>query len=261
MRRKKNPSGNLKFATLFSLLVAGLIVLSLTLKLFLLVGASKFNGVNSLTVLVSEENQEQIINFSPVNQSLYILRLENFKDNPSSKYEIPIDATFQSPNEITSKEFSQVLAKKILDFKDQKSLTFMDFLRLFLFTNTVREPNISHGQISQTSTPEEISKITSSYFIDPSIIEEKKSIEVVNATEIPGLGNRLGNLINNMGGNVILVTTGDIQNESEIDYVDKSYTAKRLSALLNFKLKKTEKKSIPDIIIVIGKDKAGKDKF
>lgn len=261
MRKKKNPSGNLKFATLFTILVAGLIILSLILKFFLLVGASKFDAVNSLTVLVRERGGEQVINFSPKSQSISILTLDNAFYNPSKKFEIPIDSSFKSGNKATPKNLSTTLAKKILDFKDQKEITFMDFLRLFLYSNTVREPNITEGSISSETSLEEVSRITSSFFVDPKILEEKESIEVVNATGIFGLGNKLGNLINNMGGNVILVTTGENEAQSRVEYARKSYTAKRLSNLLDIKLVETKKKSIPDIIIVIGKDKNSSDKF
>lgn len=251
MRKKKFSSHNLKFATLFSLLVAGLILFSLILRLFFIVGASRFDGGNSLTIL-SDAKVKQVINFSPREKSISILTIETFK-NPK-EYEIPVEAKFRSEDVISSENISGVLSKKIFDFKDQKEINFMDFLRLFFYSNTVKDLNINENTISSDSSLQEVNKITSSFFIDPVILEEKLNIEVINATQTFGLGNRLGNLINNMGGNVILVTTGDLERQSRIEYVRDSYTIKRLSRLLKFKLVETKKKSIPDVIIVIGED-------
>lgn len=258
MRRKKAPSGNLKFATLFSLLVVGLIFLSLMLRLFLVVGASKFDGANSITVHVKQKEDSQVINFSPKNSSIFLLNLD---DQISPKnFQIPTEASF-AVEKVTGENLTSILAKKVFDFKDQKELNFMDFLRLFLYSNTVKEIDIREESISKKTDLTAANRIITSFFVDPAFLEEKQNIEIINATGVSGLGNRIGNVVGNMGGNVILVTTGDGEEESRVEYVTKTYTAKKLARILNFKLMETKKKGVPDVIIVIGKDSLSKLKF
>lgn len=258
MSKKKSPSGNVKFATLFSLLVVGLIALSLILRLFLIVGASRFDGSSSIVIRSVQEGKSQLINFTPKNSTISILSLED-NITPVS-HQLPVDASFKSES-VTKDNLSEILSKKILDFNDQKDLTFMDFLRLFFYANTVKAININEDFLDKDKDSAVVNKIVTSLFSDPTIVEEKKNIEVINSTETPGLGNRLGNLINNMGGNVILVTSGDLEKKSRIEYLHSSYTAKRLSKLLNFPLIDTKKKGVPDVIIIIGEDALSNLKF
>lgn len=261
MRKKKITSNNLGVAAIFSFIVLGLIFFSFVLRILLILGESKFDGVNSFTVLVNEEKTQQIINFSPKNSSISILSAVSYNGNEVKSLEIPIDGSFSSQELIKGNNLSSVLSKNILNSKMQKDLNFMDFFRLFLFTNTVKSISIDEEEISKETSAQTLLSLTSSLFVDPVILDEKQSIEIINATDIYGLGNRLANLVTNIGGNVILVTTGDLQNNSEVQYINSTYTAKKLSQILNFKFVKINKKSIPDIIIIIGKDSVSSLKF
>lgn len=254
MRRKKSSSGNLKFASLFTVLVIGLVLLSLLLRIFIIVGKSKFDGENSIIVLAKSPFSKEAINFSPKNSSISIL---NFKNDPSDIrkiYEVPIDGEFISKEEINSRNISSILFSQILNFGNQNNLNFMDFLRLSLFTNTVKSSIIDEEEITNSSDLSSVAKLTSSLFIDPQIVSEKLNIEIINSTNMTGLGNRVANMISNLGGNVILVTTGNSEDSSRIEYASSSYTSKRLAKLLNFKEVKTNKKGIPDITVIIGND-------
>lgn len=261
MRKKKITNSNLGIAVGFSFIVLGLISLSFILRILLILGESKFDGVNSFTVLVVEDKMQQIINFSPKNSSISILNVVGFNGNEVKSLEIPIDGSFSSQELIKGNNLSSILSKNILNFKIQRDLNFMDFLRLFLFTNTTKSTLIDEERISKETSAQNLTSLTSSLFVDPGILDEKQNIEIINATDVYGLGNKLANLITNIGGNVILVTTGDLQNSSEVQYVNDTYTAKRLSQILKFKLVKTKKKSIPDIIIILGKDSISSLKF
>lgn len=261
MRKKKSTSSNLGVAVGFSIIVLGLIFFSFILRMLLLLGESKFDGVNSFTVLINEDKIQQIINFSPKNSSISILSIVDYKENYAKSLEIPVDGTFSSEEKVKGDNLSSVLSENILNFKMQKDLNFMDFLRLTLFTNTVKSTSINEKTISRQTSPQTLALLTSSLFVDPGILDEKQNIEIINATDVYGLGNKLANLVTNIGGNVILVTTGDLEENSEIQYVNDTYTAKRLSQILNFKLVKTKKKSIPDVIIIIGKDSVSSLKF
>ncbi|HKC14939.1 MAG TPA: LytR C-terminal domain-containing protein [Patescibacteria group bacterium] len=262
MRKKKIKKGNLGIAAGFSFIVVGLIFFSFFLRILLLLGESKFDGVNSFTAVAKEQNLRQVINFSPKSQSISILNLKDYDNqNLAKSLEIPIDGGFSSFEPLTAKNLSTQLSKNIFNLQNQKELNFLDFLRLFLFTNTVKLSSINEETISKKTNNQNLLSITSSFFADPAILEEKQNIEIINATETPGLGNRLANLLTNMGGNVILVTTEDLQDKSQVQYVKKTYTAQRIARVLGFKLSETKKKSIPDVIIIIGSDSLNSLKF
>lgn len=261
MRQKKITSSNLGVAVGFSFIVLGLIFFSFILRMLLLLGESKFDGVNSFTVLINEDKIQQIINFSPKNSSISILSIVDYKENYAKSLEIPVDGTFSSEERVSGNNLSAILSRNILNFKMQKDLNFMDFLRLTLFTNTVKSTSINEKKISRQTSPQTLTLLTSSLFVDPEILDEKQNIEIINATDVYGLGNKLANLVTNIGGNVILVTTGDLEESSEIQYVNETYTVKRLSQILNFKLVRAKKKFLPDVIIIIGKDSVSSLKF
>lgn len=260
MRKKKTTQSNIGIAAGFSFIVLGLIFLSLFLRILLLIGNSKFDGTNSLTIHVLGQD-DQVVNFSPKSMSFSILTIKSHESNVGAFLEVPIDGSFYSAVEVNHSNISSVLAKNIFNFKNQTELSFMDFLRLFLFTNTVKPTSITEGSVSRQSNAQDYAAITSSLFTDPIILEEKQNIEIINSTDVSGLGNRLANLITNIGGNVILVTTGDLQKESQVQYAKKTYTAERLSRALGYKLVETTKKSIPDVIIIIGTDSLKNIKF
>jgi len=255
MRKKKTTQRNLGIAAGFSFIVLGLIFFSLILRVLILLGESKFDGMNSFTVVINQKKEGQIINFSPKDESISILNVKDREgQNLGVSLEIPIDGSFSVGEKVNGKNLSSALSGNIFNFRDQKELNFMDFLRLSLFTNTVKQNAVNEETISKESDIQELLRIISSFFVDPVILEEKQSIEVINTTDVPGLGNRLAVLITNMGGNVILVSTGDRAEKSEVLYIKKTYTAERLAKVLRFKLTETKKKSIPDVIIIIGKD-------
>lgn len=261
MKRKKQQPSNLGLAVLFCFLVFGLILISLIFKTLILFEKSKFNGSNTISILFNEKNNEQIVYFSPQTPSISILTLKGYDQNVGRALEIPIDGRAYSEKSLNGNNLSSQLLSSVFNFKNQKDINIVDYLKLYFFTKSTNKNLITEKNFSSDSNPRDISSLISTVFVDPMLSGEKQNIEVINATDVYGLGNRLANLISNMGGNVILVTTQDPADKSQIEYVKKSYTAKRLNQLLGFDLVRTEKKSIPDVIITIGKDSLSNLKF
>lgn len=242
-------SGNLHFAVFFVVLVGGIILLSLILRIFFLLKESKFDGSSHFALQLNEQRERvQYISFSPQDSHIGIL---TFKNAPFSS-EIPIDAKTSSTLEIESKNLKPSLLKMMFDFRNQKEVNFVDLFRLFIFSQTIKENTISQILISQYSDKAKVDSIISAFFVDPRIQDEKLNIEVINATEVYGLGNKLANLISNTGANVVLVSTGDLKKVSLIEYSEPSYTVDKLSKILKFKKIKVSKKSLADITLIIG---------
>lgn len=255
MRKKKQKNSSLNIAVGFSLLVLGLILLSLFFKSILLVEQSRFDGSNSFSILFSEKSKNQVVYFSPQSPLISILDINGYDQNSIGKtFEIPIDGKVTLDEEVTTENLSTILFKRVLDFKNQTNINSIDFLKLYLFAKTTNDSVINEKIISKDINPQQLNSITSSLFIDPVLSGEKQNIEIINASDVYGLGNRLANLITNIGGNVILVTTQNVTEKSQIQYVKNSYTVKRLNEILGYDVAEVEKKSIPDVIIIIGKD-------
>lgn len=260
MSNRKKAKGNLNFAYAFFLFVAGLIVLSLFFRGIIFIKDSKFDGASHFTLEAYNvvTKKIQLISFSPRNSTIGILTLEGL--DPKT-LDIPVDATINFKNTFNRGNLSASLFKTISDFKDEKQINFIDSLRLFIFAKTVKDTSISEKSLDSQTDTVDVNSIISSLFIDSQISDEKLNIQVINSTNVFGLGNRLANYISNMGGNVILVSTGDEKKESEIEFVKDSYTVQKLSSILGFKTVRTQKKSLPDIIIIIGDDSLKNLKF
>ncbi len=256
MSRKKDSS-NLRFAAVFFVLVLGTILISLIFRATFILRESKFDGTSNFSLQI-KSNKNQIISFSPKSSTIGILNLENIS---ASSLEIPIDASIYSDLSLSKENVDRSLFRMIFDFKNQKELNSVGIFRLFIFTKTIKDSAINEKEINEKTDKLKTDSIISTMFVDPQILDDKQSIEVVNSTNTYGLGNRLANLISNMGGNVILVSTGDEKKESEIQYSKYSYTVEKLSSVLKFKKVKMKKNSLADVIIILGQDNAKTTQF
>lgn len=245
-KNKKAQPRNLKMAGWFSLAVVTLIILSGILKFIILIEESRFDG-SHFTLEITNKNE--FISFSPKDSSINVLRVAD-GSNIAKKWEIPVDVKINSREEFTKENLSRNLL--LLSFKRQ--INFLDSIKLFIFSISVKDNSFNEKSISSSDDKTKVQSVLTSSFSDPTILEERQSIEIINSADIPGLGNRLANYITNMGGNVILVTTGDIKDKSEIKYLNKTYTLKKISEILSFESSKEDKKGLGDIVITIGKD-------
>ena len=98
---------------------------------------------------------------------------------------------------------------------------------------------------------------------DAFIEKDKQTIQIINATNVSGLGNRLAKLVTNMGGDVIIVATeNNLRKKSTISYIDKkTYTVERLQKVLGYEAVKDANNAVSDITIIIGEDKVNSAPF
>lgn len=263
MRRRKKNSGknNLKTAFVFFILVFALIVLSSLFKLAALIKNSRFDAEHSFNVVVYSKTL-RVISFSPENQSIAVLRLlTNARPVEIGKtLKIPIDGTIEvlAQNDLS---VETMLRNTLFNYKNADTkLTVIDILRLWLFARDVPEQAVVAKEFSlleENNLKEEvIDRISSKLFLDTTLSQEKVSIQIINGTGVLGLGTRLARLIQNIGGNVIAVSTADVNfGKSEILYANKNtYTLQRLSSVLGFKTAPIIKAEVSDLVIRIGRD-------
>jgi len=267
--KRKIPNSRLnstKIALIFFAFVFIFIFVSLIFKAVFIISKSRFDSENRFTISVTNDKDLEIISFAPKSQSISVLKIEGYTKslNVNSFLKIPIDGEVKSSLKIKDFKVSDLMAKFILNYRNLKTnLTIVDILRLFIFSKTLPINYIYDKTISISIDASTLDKIVPSLFSDEIIEKENTSIKIVNGTDVVGLGNRLGRLISNIGGNVIMIASSDTaQNLSTISYFGKkTYTVEKINKILGFKLTKLDKKAIADIVIVIGKDSLGSHNF
>lgn len=271
-RKKKLSQPNLKPVVIFSLFVFSLLALSVLIKFTSLVLKGKFDGQHRFTISINNE-KNNLISFAPDSHTIAVLQVLGDPNLSTQQLrrvlEIPIDGfVFTQQLSVSDKEdVEKVLRSMVLNYKDLNTdLTIIDMARLWFYTKTLPVHDITIKQFllpkDALSSEKEsfVDRISSQLFTDNTIVQEKVSIQVINGTNVAGLGNRLARLITNMGGNVVAVTTAEKEVEtSQISYFgSETYTLKRLSKILGYKQNKLQKQLISDIIITVGKDSLAK---
>ena len=258
MSRTKNGS-NLKLAGLFIVIVLGLILISGLFKLLLIVKESKFDGSHNFIVSFVGKNRTQVVSFSPQNRTISILDVESKYNNGLAKIlEVPIDGIINLQDS-DKNNISSTLLKSAFSFgASLKKITILDSFRLFLFYKTVQQNNIYERQLSSDLNDAQTATVTTLSMTDTSVYQENQAIQVINASDVPGIGSRLAALIINIGGNVVLVSTLDktVQNSKIVYFGKESYTVKKMSSYLGISPENSAQRGVADVIITIGTDKA-----
>lgn len=268
MRKKieKSSANNTKIAFFFVVFILGVFFVSFLLKAIFILNKSKFDGRNHFVINISNNKDVEFLSLSPKNHTLAILKLKgDFKNMDFKKYlAIPADSFLYSETLDLNKDSTYIFGNILLNYGRAKTdLTIVDVFRIFLYARGILASDIYQKDVSTSLSSLEVDKIVLRYAKDDRIDEENKSIEIVNGTDVVGLGNRLARLITNMGGEVVLVSTSDkLQKDSLVLYTGKkTYTVQKLGDILNFKTSATEGNSIADIKIIIGEDIISKISF
>jgi hypothetical protein len=263
MSKTKN-GGNLKLAGLFIVIVLGLIIISGFFKLLLIVKESKFDGSHNFIVSFIGKDKAQIISFSPQSRTISILDTESKDNNDLEKnLEIPIDGTVAFQVSDKNNISSALLTSAFSLGSSLKKITILDAFRLLLFYKTVPQNNIYERQLLPSLNDAQKSSVISLSMTDTSVYQENQAIQVINASDVEGLGSRLAAVITNIGGNVVLVSTSDkTAQKSKIVYFGKeSYTVKKLSSYLGISPENSTQRGVADVIITIGTDQANSLSF
>lgn len=263
-------SHSVRLAILFCVLVFGLIVFSLVAKLLVVVKKSTFDGNHRFTLVIQQkDNRASVVSFAPVNESVSILRIAGVAEvtDIGKTLEIPIDGTitanFLRP-EINGKNIQDTMRLFVMRFPTlQTSLTPIDLARLWLFVqqlspHTAYEKSLSLGEKNADVRSDlVIDKLSAELFADETIAAEKISVQIINAASVFGLGSRCARFMNNMGGNVVSVTTAETTlPKTTVSYFGKkSYTVFRLEHLLGVTALPMQTPGIADILVTLGKDK------
>lgn len=264
-KRRLNKGSNTKAAIIFVAFVISIVSISLIFKFIFILSQSQFDDSKKFTITVSNQKNIEIISFSPdsaktgpKSRSISILKLNENLNIPVGQFlAISIDGFIKGNTLDLNQKIDSLLSKMIWNYKKlQTNLTVIDFIKFFIFAKSLPDSEIYIRNITQDLNTSEIDSIVTKLVSDVKIEKDAKTIQIINGTNVSGLGNRLARLVNNIGGDVIIVATANKpQKYSEISYIDdKSYTVERLSKILGFKVVRVSDEKIADIIITIGED-------
>lgn len=254
---KKEKKSNIKIAFYFFSVVFFFIVLSLIVRGVFLLKESKFDNKHQFNLLIKgQEKTSRVISLNPSNLSMSDVIFVD-ATNLKASLLIPIDSEITSTKDLKSSDVSGLFQNLLFDYKNSTSdLTIVDIARITFFAKRVSQKDISKTMITGNLDEVKASRLINSYFLDKTLIAEKTSVKITNATKINGLGGKIAKIIGNIGGNVVEVSTSDkIEKESSLKYLGKkSYTIERLEKILSLKGIPIEEDSIADIIVVLGED-------
>lgn len=265
MKRKETAFSNVKIAIIFFVFLAFIIGISLIFKFVALLENGQYDNSRSFSLSITNGKNIELVTLSPSLKNITIFKFTN-NVNPIEAgrlLEIPIDGNIFSNSLDLNQRVNPLFIKTILDYtKIKTNLTIVDLLRILLFARAIPEDSIDIIIVRNEDKlvlDENISRLVS----DASIENDSQTIQIINATEVTGLGNRLAKLITNMGGNVLIVATeNNKKNKSFIRYIDKkTYTIERLQKVLGYEVIKGTGNDVSDITIIIGEDKVNSAPF
>lgn len=266
-KQKESRLRNTKIAIVFLAFLAFFVGLSLIFKIVLVVMAGQFDDSKRFTLSVTNGKSIEIISLSSSSKNIAVFK---FKDNirPTEAgrlLKVPIDGFIISDTLDLNQKFNSLFVKAIFNYNSLKTnLTIIDLLKLAMLARTIPANSINVRMVGDRDISGLESDMVVGRLVSDTLIEkDHQTIQIINGTDIIGLGNRLARLITNMGGNVIIVATSDSPvKKSVILYIDKkTYTVERLQKVLRFNVVREADNAISDITIVVGEDKINSAPF
>lgn len=272
MRRpaRKQEKHTLRLAGEFLFVVAFFIILSFAFRFYILIESSQYSGDHRFTIgYIRQQDGSRVlsavVSFAPDTHTISELLFPKpiSLQAAQSALLIPFDATIidsvsSSKNTafvstpLQSSLFSLLLAYGKL----KTTLTSLDLFRLWLFAGTVDSSAVTARMSTVEDLQNDASNQIEKLFTDSLLVQDHKTIAIVNASGVLGLGSKLSKFMTNIGGNVVSVTTATVmQHNSTIAFTDdESYTTKRLSAILRLPVQESQQQLIADVLITLGEE-------
>lgn len=256
IKLKNINSGSFVYLWYFILSVTALIIISVIVHTVLILKNNNFRN-NSFSILVSSpkpfllevhKNPPKVI-ILPISSKK---SLSDKRIQTSLSLGIPIDGVIKSSGEV-ERDFIFSYINLITNVFSSRyvfqNVTIFDYLKIFFIASNTDEQSRTTFTFDSLSVSQ-----VSEIFRDSEIFNEAKSIEVINATNVEGLAGKTAEVIKNLGGNIVSVTTAKAKKISFVSSSNENLTAKRISRLLQIPLTFDKTSNISDIQIVLGED-------
>lgn len=268
---KDSSTQSVGYLKYFILIVIILSIVSLAIKFIVLMVNSSFT-THSANILVLTSDAH-LVHIDKSSQELSIFTVKNGRDvfmkdgklDAGLKLMLPVDAivvykpdSFENfPSDFfTTKTVARSLFGAIS--ADYQDFNAADILKIYLAHRGVHEDSkihVTRGKEYLTDFRLRLPEIYDTNFRDETIFNEKKSIEVVNATDVAGFGTKVARLLENAGYNIIAIRNGT-NTESVIINRDplESNTTLYLKRFFEFKSSRDKNEPVADISVILGPD-------
>lgn len=271
MEIKKTDSkpevSNLIYIKIFILVVVLLFVGSLALKGFMMFKARQYTSYSFNTLFVGKNSYLLYVN-SHMN-ILSMARIKNaqhLSDSDRVKNSlilgIPIRSIIKTdiPENLSASEllsFAKTMQLVTGNTKARLSgLNKIDIMYMYLVSKGAPNTNINTYTIDMKNVSDVVDTKLYNFFKDEDVINEKVSIDVVNTTDVSGLGSQFSKMLKTVGFNVVSVTSdSEVEHSQVVSRVDKDdVTYRALESFLAFPTVFKDEASIADITIILGND-------
>ncbi len=261
-----NDRRSLKTFFLYAAIVLFFIIISLAIKTFFIIQQSKFDGEHQFIVAIAKgKNVEEVISFNPAMPAVSLLQIKGKPVSLASfgkTFGFIPDATITAMSDMQlGSDVAKTMTAVAWRYNRLKTdITIFDIARLLFISKKAK------NTIDEITLPADtvlLDKKMVTLFTDEAISAENVTIQIVNASDVSGLGKRLERVLTNRGGNVVSIATSHTpETSSKIQYFGKeTYTLKKLGKLLQFPITQLEKETIANIVIVLGEDSQNTTKF
>jgi hypothetical protein len=256
--------GNLKYLKVFLLVLVLFACVSLLYRIILSFNSSSFR-YDTYNVLLTED-KSHLIRINRSKNKLSVISFPKVSNEARGSRLIaslalgqPVDAGIvykgKDSIDINNSFMTFGLMMNLLFGRnnfDFKNINVVDILKIYLFTaqmskndkNVFSLESFENGVLDIEG--EEI-------FYDSEIFNEKKSVQVVNSTNIDGLGSKLSDILKSMGYNIIAIESGSDRVSAINTLLEQTVSVKRLKDLLGFPVI-NKKSDISDVTIILGAD-------
>jgi hypothetical protein len=180
----------------------------------------------------------------------------------SIKYGVPINAIVSYPSTWQIEDIEKQLFsfKKVLSLlvHPGSSFTHMnsyDYARIYFLSRQTVKDQRKYKEIREYTYSDDIEHQIQpelfDLFKDRTIVNDGVSVQVLNATDQPGLATEVANMLENGGYNVVSVESADPQS-SRVVITGESKTSDAITQLFKFPVKKKSGVSIADITVILG---------
>lgn len=258
-KEREQAISNAKIAIIFFAFLIFIVAISLIIKVIIVVKQGQFDASRRFTLSITNGRNIEVMSLSPSSKNITVFKLnDSVKPADTGRLlEIPIDGFVALDSLDLNQKISPLFMKAIYNYnKIKTNLTIIDLFKLAMLAKTIPEGSIN-VRIVKDASRLELDKVVGRLAIDDLLEKEQQTIQIINGTDVVGLGNRLAKFITNMGGDVIIVATSDSSiKTSAISYIDKkTYTVERLQKVLGYEAIRKADNAISDITIIIGEDK------
>ena len=269
MKKQPSEQKSLRLAFVFCALVVIASTVALIIKAANMIQSSIYDGTHRFTIYIEKTPLVgEVISLDPQNKKLsrVFIVSKALLSSPATLFGIPIDVRISLDGNTstsfgtTSGDIFDLLIKKHTATPD---LTDYDIIRLGLLARSISGESVEEAKISLPVDTQAVSSELENLFTDTAMVNENKSVAVVNSSGGAGVGGRVERVLTNMGLTVISVTTGrEVQKKSSVQYrTAPTYTAEKISKLFHFPLTKMTDEYASDITVVIGEDDTESEAF